>query len=166
MSSFKIDLATLPKGMSTLVLEGTAAEVDLPEGEWPEPIRGEWVAETNGEVLHLRGTLEATAALECVRCLKSFRLPLVVPFQLFADRGGSRKGDEEALERDAYMRFHDGRQLDVSADVHDALLLEVPMAPHCREECRGLCPRCGADLNDGPCACEQEASAVARSGKE
>ena len=34
-----------------------------------------------------------------------------------------------------------------------AILLELPIAPHCRENCEGLCPRCGADLNDGPCAC-------------
>jgi uncharacterized protein len=37
--------------------------------------------------------------------------------------------------------------------VRDALLLELPLAPLCREDCRGLCAHCGADLNDGPCDC-------------
>jgi uncharacterized protein len=37
--------------------------------------------------------------------------------------------------------------------VRDALLLELPLAPLCRPDCRGLCARCGADLNAGPCSC-------------
>jgi uncharacterized protein len=52
------------------------------------------------------------------------------------------------------MAFHDGRQLDLGGEARETLLLEIPIAPRCREDCRGLCPRCGADLNDGPCACQ------------
>ena len=80
------------------------------------------------------------------------------PFELFADRSGAgSRRDETALERDDYMLFHDGRKLDLNEPVREALLLELPMAPHCREDCNGLCPRCGADLNDGPCACDDPA---------
>jgi uncharacterized protein len=39
----------------------------------------------------------------------------------------------------------------------------VPIAPHCREDCQGLCPRCGADLNQGPCGCER-AGRASRAG--
>ena len=60
------------------------------------------------------------------------------------------------LDRDDYRRFHDGRYLDLREDARAALLLEIPITPHCREDCRGLCPRCGADLNDGPCACDHD----------
>jgi uncharacterized protein len=51
------------------------------------------------------------------------------------------------------MRFHDGRRLNLTEDAREALLLEVPMTPLCREDCAGLCPRCGAELNTGPHAC-------------
>jgi uncharacterized protein len=49
------------------------------------------------------------------------------------------------------MKFHDGRKLELSEAAREALLLEVPMAPRCREDCRGLCPVCGADRNVEPC---------------
>ena len=46
-----------------------------------------------------------------------------------------------------------GEMLDLQPLVRDALLLELPLAPLCSEECRGLCPTCGADLNAGDCQC-------------
>jgi uncharacterized protein len=51
------------------------------------------------------------------------------------------------------MKFHDGRQLDLRASARELLLLELPMVLHCREDCPGLCLKCGADLNAGPCGC-------------
>ncbi|HET7523328.1 MAG TPA: DUF177 domain-containing protein [Acidimicrobiales bacterium] len=47
-----------------------------------------------------------------------------------------------------------GELLDLQPLVRDALLLELPLAPLCSEDCQGLCATCGADLNDGPCSCE------------
>ena len=78
----------------------------------------------------VRGSVAATARLECVRCLAGFDLPLQVPLAVFAERAGSgRARDEEALERDDYMKFHDGRQLDLRDDAREVLLLELPMGP-------------------------------------
>lgn len=47
-----------------------------------------------------------------------------------------------------------GEQLDLGPVVRDVVLLDTPVAALCREACAGLCPTCGADLNDGPCGCE------------
>lgn len=44
-------------------------------------------------------------------------------------------------------------ELDVTGDVREELLLQLPMALLCSEDCRGLCPECGANLNDGDCSC-------------
>ena len=111
-----------------------------------------------GEQVTVRGRIRATARLECVRCLKVFDLAVETELVLYADRSGTSRHtvDEDDLERDDHMKFHDGRTLDVSEEVREALLLEIPMAPRCREDCRGLCPGCGADLNEGPCGCEAE----------
>ncbi len=107
-----------------------------------------------GESVSVRGTVTTFARLECARCLGSFDRAVRAPLEVFAERAGSgRRGDEQTLERDDYMKFHDGRQLDLRDEAREALLLEVPMVPLCREDCRGLCPRCGADLNAGPCGC-------------
>jgi len=154
MSRFAIDLGSLRQGHTRIGVESDARDLELNESVWPGPIRGTFGVEKTGERVSVRGAVSATARLECVRCLAAFDQPIQASLEAFAERAGSgRARDEEALERDDYMRFHDGRQLDLRAEAREALLLELPMVPHCREDCRGLCPRCGADLNAGPCGC-------------
>jgi len=155
-SGFVLDLATLPRGASRALLESEAVELGLPVGQWPWKVHAELDLDLSGEQISVRGKLVAVAQLECVRCLRDFELPLQVPFEAYAERSGSgrRSGDEAVLERDRFMLFHDGRRLDLREHARETLLLEIPMAPRCRELCRGLCPRCGADLNEAPCSCQ------------
>jgi uncharacterized protein len=164
MSGFLIDLGGLSSGPSRVRAAASAQELGLSEGDWIGRIVGDFGVERNGDRISIRGSVQATARLECVRCLDAYTLPLEAPLEVFAERGSSgKRADEEELERDDYMLFHDGRRLDLSEEAREALLLEVPIAPHCREDCRGLCPRCGADLNQGPCRCESAgAGATAR----
>jgi uncharacterized protein len=156
MSRFAIDLGSLRQGRTPVELEAAAQDLDLTSDGWAGPVRGVFEVEKSGEKVTVRGLVAATARLECVRCLTEFDLPVQVPLEVFAERTGSgRHRDEEALERDDYMKFHDGRQLDLRASARELLLLELPMVPHCREDCRGLCLKCGADLNAGPCGCSR-----------
>jgi uncharacterized protein len=155
MSVFVIDLATLKPGVNRLRIEGDALELDLPREQWGSPVQGDISVERTGEQVSVRGRLDTVIRLECVRCLRSFELPIQPQLELFAERTGTgERRDEEALERDSYMTFHDGRRLDLRNEVRELLLLELPIAPTCRTDCRGLCTRCGADLNDGPCSCQ------------
>ena len=154
MSGFIIDLAALAQGHSRIEARAPAAALDLPDEVWPGGIEAALDAERSGDKVTLQGRVHARAALECVRCLRSFEKPFDVGLTVFAERAGrTNRAEEEQLERDHEMRFHDGRQLDLREDVREALLLEMPMAPHCSETCPGLCPRCGADLNQGPHVC-------------
>jgi uncharacterized protein len=154
MSRFAIGLGSLRQGLTRLEVEVVAQDLDLPEAGWTGPIRGAFDVEKTGENVSVRGFVAAMARLECVRCLTAFDRPVQAPLEVFAERaGGGRPGEEQALERDECMKFHDGRQLDLRNEARETLLLELPMVPHCREDCRGLCPRCGADLNAGPCGC-------------
>lgn len=156
MSRFAIDLGSLRQGRTPVELEADARELDLPEDGWTGAIRGSFDVEKTGDSVSVRGTVTATARLECVGCLTAFGQPVRVPLEVFAERAGSgRPRDEAELERDAYMRFHDGRQLDLREEAREVLLLELPMVPRCREDCRGLCPKCGADRNEGPCGCPE-----------
>lgn len=153
MSGFHINLATLPAGTSRLEAEAQAPEIGLDAEQWTGPIRARLVIDKANEQVTVRGTVQAHANLECVRCLRAFEQPVETELLVYADRSGtSRRGDEEDdLARDQYMKFHDGRELDLGEDVRESLLLELPITPHCREDCPGLCPKCGADLNEGPC---------------
>jgi uncharacterized protein len=153
MSGFIINLAALRPGLSRVGASASAADLDLPSGEWPGPVQAELLVDRTHDRVTVRGPVQATARLECVRCLRTFDLPVRVELEVFADRSGSARGLEADLERDDYMKFHDGRQLDLRKETRETLLLEMPITPRCREECRGLCATCGADLNQGPCGC-------------
>ena len=154
MSSFVLELAYLAQGSSTVRLEAETTEIGLTAEGWPGRVYADLRVERSGDRITVRGEVRAVTRLECFRCLREYELLLEVPFDVFAEQSGkSSRRDEIELERDDYMMFHDGRRLDLREQVREALLLELPIAPHCREDCQGLCPRCGANLNDGPCAC-------------
>jgi uncharacterized protein len=86
---------------------------------------------------------------ECRRCLKPVDGVLHTHVrEMYRPRGPGEADDED---EETYPLS--GEQLDLRPLVRDAILLDLPIAPLCREDCRGLCPTCGADLNDGPCDC-------------
>jgi uncharacterized protein len=154
MTGFILDLATLHPGIDRVQAEGSASDVGLSQPEWREQVRGSFTVEIAGERVTVRGSVRTQAHLECVRCLKEFTLPIDVPLEVYAERSGrASREEQDQLERDAYMLFHDGRRLDLRDAVREALLLESPITPHCREDCPGLCPKCGAELASGPCGC-------------
>lgn len=154
MTGFVLDLGTLRPGIDREEVEAAAADLGLSQPEWREQVRGSFVVERSGERVAVRGTVSTRVHLECVRCLREFDLPMEVPLVLYAERTGSTSREEqEALERDDFMLFHDGRRLDLRDSVREALLLELPITPRCREDCPGLCPKCGAELSLGPCGC-------------
>ena len=100
------------------------------------------------------GTVSATVAGECVRCLEPVSRPLVVDLQeLYAYPGrepdghfGRSEPDEEPEE----LPLLDGDLLDLEPAVRDAVVLALPFRPLCREDCAGLCPHCGVRLQDDP----------------
>jgi len=154
MSDFILDLATLKPLHDRVVIEAPASEVGLPVAEWKGLVRASLRVERSGTRVTVRGDVACMVRLECFRCLREFELEISTPFTAFADRrGNASRAEEELLERDDYMLFHDGRKLDLRDSVRETLLLELPISPRCREDCPGLCPKCGADLNLGPCGC-------------
>jgi len=153
MSGFIINLATLAVGANHLEAVATAEELQLPPDEWPGGVEAALALDRTGELVAIRGRVRSAARLECVRCLRTFDLAITADLTVVMDRAGGRPRLGHELERDDDMKLHDGRLLDLREEAREALLLELPITPHCREDCRGLCPRCGADLNDGPCGC-------------
>jgi len=90
------------------------------------------------------GTARAAVAAECVRCLEPLDLEVEAEFQeLYFFPGEDTGGDEDAV-------FLVNDLLDLEPVVHDAVVLALPSAPLCREDCLGLCPECGAALNEDP----------------
>ncbi len=73
-------------------------------------------------------------------------------------RGGVKFGEE--VEGDVRY-FYQGENVELAPMLREHIILAAPMKPLCREECAGLCARCGKDLNEGPCQCPTEAPATA-----
>jgi uncharacterized protein len=94
---------------------------------------------------------------ECRRCLRPVGGPLVAEVREVFERAPRlREGDlVDADEAETYPLT--GDTLDLAPLARDALLLELPLAPLCRDDCAGLCPTCGADLTEAPCDCDQTA---------
>jgi uncharacterized protein len=114
------------------------------------------------------GSIKGHVRVACGRCVG----PVDVPFdekinvtylpkhELEAkDEGEKAKPEaEEGVEldqEDLDLFPYDGDAIDLEPLVREQVILAVPYAPLCREECAGLCPQCGADLNAGPCGCEK-----------
>lgn len=97
----------------------------------------------------------ATAKMEtsCHRCLDPVVCPLRAEFDLVVRRGIDRAAPE-ADERDDYITIGaKEHEVSLHAFIHENLVVSVPMLILCRDDCKGLCPRCGANLNHGGCDC-------------
>jgi len=121
------------------------------------------------ESAHLRGRLSARLALQCGRCLEPFVLPLEQDLDLFylrrgADDQGEEEDEVELADRDMVIAYYDGDELDLGEMVREQFFLAVPLKRLCREECRGLCPTCGANRNDVRCPCPPPEAAASPFG--
>ncbi len=87
----------------------------------------------------------------CDRCLRP--APVRIPLDETEEVDLSRTEEERLADLDETPYLH-GAELDVEEWITVLLHLNAPMKVLCREDCRGICPICGADLADGPCGCE------------
>lgn len=160
-SGMTIEVASIPPEGVEREWERGAEELDLdPEViRLPGPATVHVTARRNGQEVHVRGTVQARVAQTCGRCLEEFErddeLALEVVY-LASEEG--READRIPAGQDANvsLAWYDGVRIDLRSEVRDLLMLSGPMFPLCRDDCRGLCPRCGANLNDGPCGCKAE----------
>ena len=103
------------------------------------------VLESVGEGVLVTGTVAVDLDITCGRCLKESTTAIAADIrELFVYPGH----DDEYAEAD--VSHVDGTSLDLAPVVRDAILLDAPLHPLCTPDCAGLCPRCGADLNEAP----------------
>ena len=107
----------------------------------------------------LAGSVKTTLQLPCSRCLEPFTLPVDASFDLRYQPHSENKGDEDEVEieeDDLTTAFYENEEIDLGHLMHEQFYLSLPMKPLCRDECRGLCPVCGTNLNRGTCDCKRE----------
>jgi uncharacterized protein len=121
------------------------------------PVTGEIAVENTGSLLVVRGRLLARLRLRCVRCLAEFDESVEIDVEEeFATE--LTEPDVDTIDRDepAEAAIED-YVLDVAELTRQQVAVNLPMTSVCRPDCRGLCPHCGQDLNQGPCGCSPEA---------
>jgi len=106
-----------------------------------------------GDRVELEGELNANVEFNCDRCLNPTRVPVSQRFDLvYVPPLGT--GDETELgEDDLQVGFYRDQIIDLDDLVREQIELALPMSRVCREQCKGLCPVCGANLNDSQCNC-------------
>jgi uncharacterized protein len=109
-----------------------------------------------GVLVHLQAWTQVQIA--CSRCLEPFTTPVEINFQEeFFPTIDIHTGLPIEVPEDDKAAIIDGNHvLDLGEMVRQYLLLSLPMHPLCREDCAGLCPHCGHNLNEGLCACPPE----------
>jgi uncharacterized protein len=108
------------------------------------------------EKFRLAGTVHAQLELGCSRCLEPFPLKVDVPFDLRYLPASAMSSDpeREVPDADLDLSYYRDDHIDLNELLREQFYLALPMKPLCREDCRGLCPQCGANLNTAACACE------------
>lgn len=113
------------------------------------------LAYRTGDKVDIRGEIGARTEIPCDRCLEPVKHDVRVRLRVFAERKESRdrRSDQELREEDAGIVYHDGLSLDLTDEVRQLLLLELPWHMVCSGECLGLCPVCGCNRNREKCDC-------------
>ena len=120
-------------------------------GRFPasRPIEVEGCVRNTADVLELELTARTTLDAVCDRCGKKFTQEKAVSYScILAEELQNEDSDEIVLLEDG--------QVDAGELAREAFILEMDTKTLCSEDCKGLCPRCGADLNLGPCSCKKE----------
>ena len=124
-------------------LEGTAEGFSFSK---PVCFKGQ-LANTGG-IIKLSGHLTVEYSTGCYRCLNEVNGKVDVDIrENFVNT--SSKADDETYE-------YEGNYIELDGALKDNIILNLPMKQACSEECRGLCPKCGANLNEGECTCKDD----------
>lgn len=113
------------------------------------PVICEGKLENHAGALSAIGKVDASFNCVCARCLKALENSISIPFTAYLDE---ELQDEES--EDYYLI--EGDDVDIGEIARDALVLNMPTRFLCSEDCKGLCPKCGKNLNDGPCDCGED----------
>lgn len=161
MNETWLDITELPPGGREFTFDdqglwtGPWREMDMP-GAGPsadDPLRATLrVVPGEGGWL-ISGNLSWSVSMLCDRCAKPAGFSLDQAVETFEQRPGQ---DADEADETRVRVTGSKVELDVGALLWEELVLALPPKPLCKDGCAGLCPRCGADLNEAPCDCETD----------
>jgi uncharacterized protein len=135
-----------------------------------DPEAGGGVAELDfyeeGDNVHATGSFKGFVRVACGRCVDAVKIEIDDKIQVTFMPAGKMPPDEDGAPGDddgegaevgaddLDVFAFDGERVDLEPLLREEIVLAVPYAPLCKEDCKGLCSQCGADLNSGACGCQ------------
>jgi DUF177 domain-containing protein len=140
-----VDYGTELTQVSPLAVEGRADLIE--ENHGPRTVVQD---------IRLQGSYSGEFEVACARCLEPVRIPLKGQFDLiFRPLGADQGSSERSINTsETEIGYYQESGLLLEDVLREQVLLSLPARVLCREDCKGLCPRCGRDLNSEPCACD------------
>ena len=152
-------LDEIEEGISGFDLEVPPEALDLDDDRFrfKQPFSFAVTVVRSLETYNVKGRIDCMVHGECCRCLAPTDVTVHADMQRLVQR---REAADEELEavRDQEMDILDpgAKEMDLKEHMRDEIILELPQQLYCREDCKGLCPTCGHDLNRSACACTGE----------
>ena len=138
--------------------EGLALDIEesIDTNSVLSPVSARLRIEKAGAEIMVKGDLRAEIKLICSRCLKEYNGKLTVPVDTVYHPVEELKEEahlSEVRSEELDLDFYSGEEIDLLDLVKEQVELNIPMKPLCDDACKGICPKCGADLNIRSCTC-------------
>ena len=153
----EIELRGLKEGINRLRRSISPESLDLEGSDLrcTSVIQADLTLTKNEPIYSIKGSLSGSVRLLCARCLTEFEIELSAPLERIVHRKDKLALAGGASDEITFIA-PEAISVDLSDEVREALLLALPIKPLCSEDCLGLCPSCGKNLNEGECTCLQE----------
>lgn len=156
----KINISNLSEGIHEYKFEENPSSIELDE-RFSAKVFVDVGLEKRRRQLFLTGHVKTSGNFVCDRCLDNFDMDIVVDYRMAyvydaLDAGETDESKKPYTGDEITVINTSTNEINIADDVREYILLAVPMKLLCRDDCAGLCARCGANLNHGACGCPEE----------
>jgi uncharacterized protein len=125
------------------------------------PVQAEIAVEREFGHLKVSGRVQVPIDLACGRCLTPYQSRVDSTFRIILRKESARQSEvvedeTELCDDDLISSTYSGDEIDLTHEIEEQVAMEIPFKPLCDDDCKGLCPSCGADLNTTSCSCSKE----------
>lgn len=151
----RIEDAVMPFGFEA---DAHQLDLDTPNYRVIGPVKVAGEIEKHIVTVKVRGNISGDAEIDCTRCLQPVAQPLSIDFDVdYLTEGGlGSEGEHEVSETDLETDELQGNTLDLTQLAREQILLNIPEQFFCKDDCKGLCERCGENLNLVDCKCGED----------
>lgn len=150
----------IPEIEDEIMFSGTidANEFESPfrDVDFSTPVEYSLKVHRSGKALRVQGYVHCGLSLVCARCLErfSYNVDTKVDFELVPKEMAPKEVELELERDDLDVHYYESEELDIIDIIQEEVILSIPMRAICKEDCKGLCERCGGNRNLGECKCD------------